>query len=277
MSQYICKYCGKEFKSGQSLGAHLINCKKNPNNYQNEFHNKRKENFEKRNPLNEYILKCQVCGKEYKLQLRQNQYENGKYKKTCCSKCAHKLTSLNTNLEEKNNKISLKNKKEYILPKIKYCQYCGCEYISASKSNFCCEEHRKLSKSNKCSNIAKINKLGGYNLNSIKNHHHGNYHGIHCDSSWELAYLVYCLEHNIDIKRCNIIKYYKLNKQIRKYYPDFIVNNQIIEIKGFFDKVAKIKSDQNPDVKVLLYNDLKPMLDYTINKYGNKFWEILYK
>ena len=30
-NKHICKYCGKEFKSGQSLGAHVITCKLNPN------------------------------------------------------------------------------------------------------------------------------------------------------------------------------------------------------------------------------------------------------
>ena len=62
---------------------------------------------------------------------------------------------------------------------------------------------------------------------------------------------------------------------IKKYYEN--VDNQIIEIKGFYDEGAKIKSEQNPDIKVLLYNDLKPMIDYVIEKYGNKFWEILYE
>ena len=42
-NKHICKYCNKEFKSGQSLGAHITHCKENPNSYQNEWKNKKKE------------------------------------------------------------------------------------------------------------------------------------------------------------------------------------------------------------------------------------------
>ena len=295
--KHICKYCNKEFKSGQSLGAHITHCKENPNSCQDKWINKKQEKYENENPLQDYLLKCVVCGKEYKLQLRKKQYEQGKYRKTCCNECSHKLSSLNTNLEEKNKKISnyFKGKPSWIKGKKRInnsninnrwtvnsnwtpyniCPICGKKYYN-KKLRYCSSECLKIGKHIKLSEIAKKSNFGGYYPNSIKNHHHGNYKGIHCDSSWELAYLVYCLEHNIDIKRCTEVRYYTLNKKKCKYFPDFVVNNQIIEIKGYFDKVAKIKSEQNPDIKVLLYDDLKESLEYTINKYGNKFWEVLY-
>ena len=282
---HICKYCGKEFETSQKLGGHVSRCSLNPNKNQEKIQQKKKENFEKRNPLEKYILKCQVCGKEYKLQIRHKQFEEGKYKKTCCFECSHKLTTLNTNLEEKNKKISksmegnISSNRNENFSYYKECKYCGNIFdirLRKNKSDFCCEECKNKSKHEKLSKIAKKSNFGGYYPNSIKNHHHGNYKGIHCDSSWELAYLVWCLEHNIKIERCKEVRYYKLNKQTRKYFPDFIVEGQIIEIKGYNDKGSQIKSEQNPDIKVLLYDDLKESLDYTINKYGNKFWEVLY-
>lgn len=280
---HICKYCGKKFETSQKLGGHVSKCILNPNKNQEKIQQKKKENFEKRNPLEEHILKCKVCGKEYKLQIRHKQFKEGKYKKTCCSKCAHKLTALNTNLEEKNKKISksmegnIPSNRNENFSYFKECEQCGSIFdIRLRNSKFCCEECKNKSIHEKLSKIAKKSNFGGYYPNSIKNHHHGNYKGIHCDSSWELAYLVWCLEHNIKIERCKEVRYYKLNKQTRKYFPDFIVENQIIEIKGLFDEGSKIKSEQNPDIKVLLYNDLKESLDYTINKYGKKFWEVLY-
>ena len=63
----------------------------------------------------------------------------------------------------------------------------------------------------KLSDIAKKSNFGGYKENSIKKHHHGNYKGLHYDSSWELAFIIYCLEHNIKIERCNEIRYYEIN------------------------------------------------------------------
>ena len=282
---HICRFCNKEFKSGQSLGAHIVHCSMNPNSHQEEFQKRKKENFEKRNPLEEHVLKCPICGNEYTIQVRHKQFVQGKYKKTCSDKCAKQLTALNTNIEEKNKKISISligNIPSNRKPNFSYykeCKYCGKIFDireRKNKSDFCCDECHNKSVHEKLSTVAKENNLGGYHPNSIKKYHHGIYKGIHCDSSWELAYLVWCLEHDISIKRCEEIRYYKLNKKTLKYFPDFIVDNQIIEIKGYFDEKSRIKSEQNPDIKVLFYDDLKEMIEYTINKYGNNFWEILY-
>lgn len=50
------------------------------------------------------------------------------------------------------------------------------------------------------SEVAKDRKLGGYNPGSGRGKK-GWYKGFFCDSSWGLAYIIYCLDHNIDIKR----------------------------------------------------------------------------
>lgn len=67
---------------------------------------------------------------------------------------------------------------------------------------------------------------------------HGWYKGIYCDSSWELAFLVYHLEHNLNIKRCTERRKYIFNNEIHIYTPDFITDEGIIEIKGRIDKKA---------------------------------------
>ena len=251
-------------------------------------------------------MNCCICNNEYEIDCFKNNFDNGKYKHTCSDKCAKILTYKNTNLEEKNKKISenskhvpyyCKNKhlengvwvenseeynKELYDSKKVICKYCGKEFIITEKNKkgylkdikFCSND----CKSQYFSELSKSNDFGGYEPNSIKKHHHGNYHGIHCDSSWELAYLVYCLEHNIPIKRCDIIRKYTINKKEKTYFPDFIINdNQIIEIKGFFDKNAKAKKEQNPDILVLFEEDLREILQYVSTKYGNKFWETLYE
>ena len=135
----------------------------------------------------------------------------------------------------------------------------------------------KLSRHKKLSNIAKKSNFGGYYENSIVKYRAGTYKNIHCDSSWELAFVVYCIEHNIDIKRCNEVRTFNINGENKRYYPDFVVGDQIIEIKGYYSQIAKAKSEQNPDIKVLLKSDMKKYLNYTIEKYGNKFWEVLYE
>ena len=160
--KHICKYCNKEFKSGQSLGAHIVHCKENPNSHQNEWINKKKEKYELENPLQDYLLKCIVCEKEYTLQLRKKQYEQGKYRKTCCNECSHKLSSLNTNVKEKNKKISEAFPK---LKHIKVCPICGNKFESTTKANFCSQKCRNIH----LSNILKGNpKVGGIRYNAYK-------------------------------------------------------------------------------------------------------------
>ena len=55
------------------------------------------------------------------------------------------------------------------------------------------------------------------------------------------------------------------------YIPDFIVEDEVIEIKGYSSKQWEEKIKQNPDIKVLYKDDIKPYLDYVISKYGKNF------
>ena len=53
----------------------------------------------------------------------------------------------------------------------------------------------------------------------------GTYKGIHCDSSWELAYVMYNLDHDIEFERCiDHFTYYDKNGKSHEYFPDFILN-----------------------------------------------------
>ena len=109
--------------------------------------------------------------------------------------------------------------------------------------------------------------------------HKGTYQGIRCDSSWELAYIVYCKDHDIDIRRCNERRKYMFNNKEHIYLPDFVVNNnEIVEIKGSAKYSAqwRAKQEQNPDVHTLYEKDIQPYLNYCKDKYGENFWEILY-
>ena len=293
-NKHICKFCGEEFETGAKLGGHVSRCKENPKYKEiiNKIRQTRQDNLNINNPIEEHICKCQYCGNDYKVNLRHNTFIKGIYNKTCSVKCAHKLSTQNINWEITKQNIS-KNSKHYSWTRGKkfingqwqddpnwlpynICLICG-NKIYNKKCKYCSEECRKIGRHQKLSDLAKNHNFGGYEPNSIKKYHHGNYKEIHYDSSWELAYLVWNIEHNIDIKRCDEIRtYITEDNKIHRYFPDFIVNNEIIEIKGYFSKGAQLKAKQNPDIKVLLYDDLKESLEYTINKYGKKFWEVLY-
>ena len=128
----------------------------------------------------------------------------------------------------------------------------------------------------------KISKSQKGNKNWEHNKSHGSakqgwYKGIYCDSSWELAFLVYHLEHNLYIQRCIEKREYTYKGEKRTYLPDFITVDGIIEIKGYITEQWKAKLKCNPDIKVIYPKDMKIYLDYTISKYGEKFWELLYE
>lgn len=120
------------------------------------------------------------------------------------------------------------------------------------------------------SNIAKLKGYGGYRKGSgrgIK----GSYKGIWCDSSWELAFVIWCLDHNISIHRSNEIRTYFWKNKNRKYLPDFEIDGVIIEIKGYSSSQWEAKLKNNSDIVVLDKKQLTSVFEYVISKYGKKY------
>lgn len=104
----------------------------------------------------------------------------------------------------------------------------------------------------------------------------GWYKNYWCDSSWELAFVIYNLEHNIPFKR-NTEKFsYQFKGQNFNYYPDFIINNnEYIEIKNFDTEKTIAKYKYFPYKLTILYGEhMEKYLTYVINKYGNDFYRL---
>lgn len=98
------------------------------------------------------------------------------------------------------------------------------------------------------------------------------------DSSWEIAYYIWLKDHNIDfIYHPNISFNYKTDDgKEHRYFPDFKVNEEYIEIKGDHllseewsscEKIECIKTH----VKILCCDEIKPILDYINEKYGKNY------
>ena len=271
-----------------------------------------KENRIKSNPykyqVKERKLICQNCGKEYILNLTDKQYNENKYSKFCSRSCANtrhhseetkKKISNNVKASEKfqtNNLEAMQHRKNNPIDITKYyfsienipkdiCLMCGKEFMPnyvLTKLGYKISIHHKYC-SKECLNEFKkqnrilINKkyrLGGFKESSVKNYKSGWYHGIHCDSSWELAFIIYNEEHNIKVERCKEVRSYILENKEYKYYPDFIINNEIYEIKGIKSKNSDAKQLYNPDIIFLFRKDMKKYLDYVIEKYGNNFIDL---
>lgn len=102
----------------------------------------------------------------------------------------------------------------------------------------------------------------------------GNYMGIPCDSSWELAYLLYCLDHNVHIERNKRGFAYIWGDSEHRYFPDFYLPDidTYVEIKGYKSNrdISKIEQFQYK-LKVLERADMKPIISFVETKYGKDF------
>lgn len=112
---------------------------------------------------------------------------------------------------------------------------------------------------------------GGYRIKSGRGKK-GRYKGIWCDSSWELAWVIYNIDHGLNFQRNTDFFNYTFNDKIRKYYPDFKIGHKYIEIKGYFTDQFKAKIENFVDeLEVIDKNGIKHFLDYVIGKYGKDF------
>ena len=114
------------------------------------------------------------------------------------------------------------------------------------------------------------------------------YKNMYFDSSWELYVWVYCELKNIPIKREPTALTYIFNEKEHKYYPDFEINNKLVEVKGdyFFENGKMIcpfdrSSDDIYNAKYLcgLANNVEfwtsskllPIIEYVDNIYTKNF------
>ena len=101
----------------------------------------------------------------------------------------------------------------------------------------------------------------------------GTYRGVHCDSTYELAFLIYCLDHNITITRNTQGFPYTYEDKHYNYYPDFYLADYdvFIETKGrdigpVYEK-AQAVVDAGRKIKILHYEDLTDCFRYVVETY----------
>lgn len=99
----------------------------------------------------------------------------------------------------------------------------------------------------------------------------GYYKGIYCNSIYELVFVIYNLDLNKNIKRCVNTYFYKYKNLLKRYTPDFIIENQIYEIKGWHTFLVDIKlqaaEKQGAVIKLLYEKDLEQMFNYVVRTY----------
>lgn len=201
-------------------------------------------------------MECIKCNKEH-----DGSFGSGKY---CSRACANsRLFSDDTKTKKSlanKNQIPWNVGKKYkiVEHEIGKCLYCGeeIEYRKAYPKKYHRECWLKIS--------------GGYRKGSGIGKS-GWYKGIWCDSSYELVWVIYQLDHNIPFER-NKEKYeYNWDGKTLNYIPDFIQNENIIEIKGFANSQTKVKLNTVLNLKILFRKDLNIEFEYVESKYGKDF------
>jgi hypothetical protein len=106
----------------------------------------------------------------------------------------------------------------------------------------------------------------------------GWYKGIFCNSSYELAWVIYSLDNNVKFKRnTKGFEYLNTEGYISNYYPDFYIENEetYIEIKGYKEKEFENKQKYFTEkILVVDKNKIKPIINYVESKYGKNFIEL---
>ena len=286
---YKCE-CGKEFNNSQSFNGHKSGCKIHQLQKYGSldtFYTKRHEKgikaaqtrsnqlkIKKEQELQQWISEqhiCENCGK-----IMTEKFGSGRF---CSQACANSRKhsketkeKIKKSVEDFNKNSSISNTRIYLKKERPKCLICGKKLFLKNKTGFCRECLVNSNEGqNKLSEISKNAGLGGYRKGSGIGKH-GWYKGYYCDSSWELAYVIYNLDHNIEFKRNKQSFEYTFEGNTYKYFPDFIEGDTYIEIKGYYSLKWQSKLDQFPyQLKVLDKEGIEKYLDYTISKYGKNY------
>jgi hypothetical protein len=145
--------------------------------------------------------------------------------------------------------------------------------MQSSKTKFCNKECRSAAvKQGYFKGIGGGNRIGAGRSKS------GWYNGIYCNSSYELAWVLWSLKNNIRFSRnTKGFDYINSSQTTSKYYPDFFLidENQYIEIKGYKEKEFDNKIKCFPySIQIIDKSKILPILIWVKQTYGNDFLKL---
>ncbi len=251
--KFVCERCGKDhdgsYGSGRFCSQHCAHVYASKHVKTENIKLGMKKSSKKR------IIKCSRCGKDIEVR--------GSISNLLCEEC----------------------KTIHVINPSGKCLICG--KIVPTNRKTCCKEHAKILIGQTISKNTKgTGKVGGFRERS-SNGKRGWYKGIYCASTYELAFVIYCLDHNISIRRNKKYYWYEYEGQRHKYYPDWIVNeDHIVETKNFITELVKVKAAAVDDmpIEILDTEKMQPYFKYVATTYGktysrngNNFYELYEK
>jgi hypothetical protein len=284
MKEYVCE-CGKIFSTPNSFNGHKSTCKEHhlakygnldvyTSRYKTSIKTLKETNAKKVCTLKtqrelKWISEkhtCEKCGK-----VMTEKFGSGRFcSRACANTREHTVNTISKiakSVKKSADHISEQNIINYYKnPKL--CEICSTPIQYEHRNRKTCSDKCRLKLIG--SNI-KDNPNGGGLRKGSGNGKHGSYKGYYCDSTYELVYVIYNIDHNIRFKRNHTYYNYTYNGKEKKYYPDFVLeDNSLVEIKGYYTDEVKAKLDSVKDrpIKILYKDDLKYAFDYVSNNYA---------
>jgi hypothetical protein len=124
----------------------------------------------------------------------------------------------------------------------------------------------------KLSVVARQRGLGQYREGSGRGKK-GRYRGYWCDSSYELAFVIYALDHGFWFERNWQAFSYSFEGRTRTWIPDFrLKNDMYLEIKGYESPQACAKFAAFPHGLIVVKREnMQFVFDYVVGNYGRDF------
>jgi hypothetical protein len=121
----------------------------------------------------------------------------------------------------------------------------------------------------KLSKVARLRGLGGYERGSGRGKK-GWYRGYWCDSTYELVFVVWALDHEIPFERNVEFFPYEYQGQLLRWMPDFrLADGSYIEIKGYLTAQSRAKFEYfYRSLQVFTKVELRRMFEYVQQQYG---------
>ena len=263
--RHICEKCGtlmlEKYGSGRFCSKACANSRKHSEESRNKVSNTLKAKHiistNKLKAIEKYNLNpkhCKYCGVIIPYSNRRYNY--------CSIECRASME----------NQFIDKCKKP-----MRYCPICSLEIPQETPwRKFCSRECSRKGKSLIRKNLFADGKIQHANVKGI--YKYGTYKGFYCDSSWELAFIIFCLDNDIPICRNRAESFcYNYKGSEHRFFPDFKIGDKFIEIKGRCTQIDIAKFEAFPEyltLKVLRGADLKCCFDYCELKYGKDFYRL---
>ena len=260
-----CQYCSKEAKNLQGLKKHERHCKSNPD---------RQPQAGAETSVNAYVeCYCSFCNRFCTSRNSLINHER------VCKNNPNAVIPNALGTKRKNpawNKGLTKSTDERVLKQtnnaaVGYKKWREENPDYTWSSSGCLEDPvAEAARRKKISESMKKNpEAGGRRIGSGRGKK-GWYKGLFCDSTYELVYIIYNLDHNIEFKKCNRIYTYEYQGEMHKYYPDFeLPDGSIVETKGYHSEVVDLKTAAVTDrpIRVLFEKDLQYAFDWVKQNY----------